>query len=348
MPDGITRAILITAGLACVGCEVWGSYDYMIEKYGRWNYLVVGSLVLTALAAVLPVGAEFAHRQGMRGLKWAAWCAVPLAVAFVFTVSIQRTGGATDTDEAGRRQIAENIRIAKQEAREAEDQLPLDKALVTKNCGVWGPVCTKAKADQAATEGKLAAARATLKQHGVAVDDSMARRLVAYLPFLTKEQVQLYQPMLLPMGLAIIGSLLVAIGVRRKATVSQLTVDQPKVAEVLAPALAAEPAQMRTGSPVLKLVSVKDEKPSGSIPKILTAALDPATGERVEFAEVYRRYRLDCAAEGNSAVSPEQFADPLKRFCKGAGIRTKAQGEHLYLLNVRIGGARADHQHATM
>jgi hypothetical protein len=107
-------------------------------------------------------------------------------------------------------------------------------------------------------------------------------------------------------------------------------------------------APERPGDPqVLKLVSVREARPAGSIPKILTAALDPAVGERVEFAEVYRRYRSDCAAEGSLAVSPEQFADPLKRFCKGAGIRTKAQGEHLYLLNVRIGGAHSDPQHAT-
>jgi hypothetical protein len=74
----------------------------------------------------------------------------------------------------------------------------------------------------------------------------------------------------------------------------------------------------------------------GSIPKILTAALEPAAGERVEMAEVYRRYNLDCIAAGNSAVSAEQFADPLARFCKGAGIRTKVEGGHVFLLNVRL------------
>jgi hypothetical protein len=79
---------------------------------------------------------------------------------------------------------------------------------------VWGPICTKAKDAQTATEKKLADARAVLKRQGVEVDDSLAKRLVAYLPFLTKEQVSLYQPLLLPLGLAIIGSLLIAIGVR--------------------------------------------------------------------------------------------------------------------------------------
>jgi hypothetical protein len=162
MSDGIIRTVLIAFGLACVGCEVWGSYDYMFEKYGRWNYLVVGSLVLTALAAVLPVGAEFAHRQGMRGLKWAAWCAVPLALAFVFTVSIQRTGGAADAYETTRKQIAVAIKIAETEQREASAQLLRDQATVDANCAIWGPKCTQAKVDLRATERKLSEARAIL------------------------------------------------------------------------------------------------------------------------------------------------------------------------------------------
>jgi hypothetical protein len=99
----------------------------------------------------------------------------------------------------------------------------------------------------------------------------------------------------------------------------------------------------------LKLVAaVRSDRLAGSIPKILTAALEPAAGQRVEMAEVYRRYNQDCAAEGNSAVPPAQFADPLARFCKGAGIRTKVEGEHVYLLNVRIGVAQADAQRAMM
>ena len=55
MGDMIIRVILIACGLACVGTEVWGAFDFMWEKYGRWNYLVVGSLVLTSLTVMLPV-----------------------------------------------------------------------------------------------------------------------------------------------------------------------------------------------------------------------------------------------------------------------------------------------------
>jgi hypothetical protein len=108
----------------------------------------------------------------------------------------------------------------------------------------------------------------------------------------------------------------------------------PRSAKADAPAVVPE---KQSAPQPLKLVVVR-----GSIPKILTAALEPAAGERVEMAEVYRHYHRDCAAEGNSAVSPGQFADPLKRFCRGAGIRTKVEGEHVYLLNVRLGTAPAE------
>jgi len=102
------------------------------------------------------------------------------------------------------------------------------------------------------------------------------------------------------------------------------------------------PAVMPSEPQVLNLVAVRNvgPAPAALIPKILTAALNPAAGERVEMAELYRRYRVDCAAEGSSAVSAEQFADPLKRFCKGAGIRTKIEGQLVFLLNVRIGDAQ--------
>jgi hypothetical protein len=85
-----------------------------------------------------------------------------------------------------------------------------------------------------------------------------------------------------------------------------------------------------------KLIASSAERSAASIPKILTAALERAGGERVEMADVYRRYRMDCAAEEKRALPPEQFVDPLARFCKAAGIRTKATGEKVYLMNVRL------------
>jgi hypothetical protein len=90
------------------------------------------------------------------------------------------------------------------------------------------------------------------------------------------------------------------------------------------------------------LIASSAEQPAGSIPKLLTSALEPAPGQRVEMADVYRRYRMDCAAEEKRALPPDQFVDPLARFCKVAGIRTKATGQKVYLINVRLVAATGD------
>jgi hypothetical protein len=97
-----------------------------------------------------------------------------------------------------------------------------------------------------------------------------------------------------------------------------------------------------SAEPRPKLVaSSASDRPVGAIPKILTDALDSADGERVEMADAYRRYAQECAKDSKRPVTPEQFAEPLARFCKGAGIRTKTMPDgSAYLLDVCL--ARSD------
>jgi hypothetical protein len=89
------------------------------------------------------------------------------------------------------------------------------------------------------------------------------------------------------------------------------------------------------------VASSASDRPVGAIPKILADALDSAEGERVEMADAYRRYAHECAKDSKRPVTPEQFAEPLARFCKGAGIRTKTMPDgSAYLLDVCL--ARSD------
>jgi hypothetical protein len=85
-----------------------------------------------------------------------------------------------------------------------------------------------------------------------------------------------------------------------------------------------------------KLVTASAEPPAGSIPKIMSAALEPATGKRVELEEAFGAYRGACEAEGKRAVPPGLFVDPLREFCKAAGIRIKDDSGQVYLMNVRL------------
>ena len=88
--------------------------------------------------------------------------------------------------------------------------------------------------------------------------------------------------------------------------------------------------------PSPKLVAVNNEPRAGSIPRIMTAALEPAAGKRVELEEAFGAYAGACQSEGMRAVPPGLFVDPLRTFCKAAGIRIKDEGGHVYLMNVRL------------
>jgi hypothetical protein len=82
-------------------------------------------------------------------------------------------------------------------------------------------------------------------------------------------------------------------------------------------------------------------RPAGSIPKILSAALEPWKGSRVEMEEIYAAYARECARQGVAAVTPEEFVDPLKRFCRACRITAKVEDAKVYLMNVRLTAAAA-------
>ena len=52
--DRLLCAVLLTLGVACIGTEVLGVHEFMWSKYQAWNYLVIGSMLVTAATAALP------------------------------------------------------------------------------------------------------------------------------------------------------------------------------------------------------------------------------------------------------------------------------------------------------
>jgi hypothetical protein len=74
--------------------------------------------------------------------------------------------------------------------------------------------CTMRGARCRAAEEAVKRARESLSEKPVqGVADSMGARIIAVLPFLTPEQVQLYQPLTLPIGLQFGGFFLLALGI---------------------------------------------------------------------------------------------------------------------------------------
>jgi hypothetical protein len=333
MIDWVTRVLMVTLGAACIGLEMWGSYEFMWAKYHAWNYLVAASLMVPLIGGALPAVATSSEDWK---LKVAAWLATPLALLFIFTVAIERTGSAVDAGEAQRQQNAEAIRIARQEEAEAVEQLKTDKAMVKSNCDIVGPICKQMKAAQEKTQGKLDAAREVLRENGVETSDSMAKRLAAYLPFLTEERVRLYQPVLLPLILAITGPIFLAAGFARRKRRPELA-----VASVLRPEPVAEVETEPEPVPIApprrpkpRLIASADT-PVGSVLEIVPTVIERGPG-RMEFADVFLAYARECKALGKTPAQPEAFAPLLQRLCRELRIKTtKTENGSVYLLGVQ-------------
>jgi len=81
-----------------------------------------------------------------------------------------------------------------------------------------------------------------------------------------------------------------------------------------------------------------------AIPDILKSAMieaiEPAKGQTLELARAYSAYEAACRKTDRAALPPDQFADALAGFCKGAGIPTQYEDGKLYLLNVQLKGAQ--------
>ena len=88
--------------------------------------------------------------------------------------------------------------------------------------------------------------------------------------------------------------------------------------------------------PKPQLIASNPSRPVGSVKRILTDNLERCPEGKVEIAEVGKRYRDVCKAEGKRAVSQDAFVADVSAFCDALDIKRKTIGGHLYLINVHV------------
>jgi hypothetical protein len=119
--------------------------------------------------------------------------------AFALSASVERIGSYRDTTIASAQ--SDNARAGL--VKEAYDEA---MKIASRECTKPGAKC------RAAEEAAKKARERLLEKPVQRVADSMGTRITALLPFLTTEQVRLYQPLTLPVGLQFGGYLLLAFG----------------------------------------------------------------------------------------------------------------------------------------
>ena len=208
----------IGGGVALTAIEVVGAVGYLISQ-DQPSYLVAGGAIITVIAAILPILAGRCWWERRRLLALMLWVAMVPALSLIFTAAVERTGGARDEGNRDRQVIAQRIALTRDAEKEAKADVEAAEAKAAAECSrapvkgadPRGPLCKAAESRADDSRQRLKAARDDVAKAGVVPMDPQARRLAAVLP-VTEEAIQLYQPLVLPVAISVLGLLLISAG----------------------------------------------------------------------------------------------------------------------------------------
>lgn len=193
------KIVATVLGVALCATEGWLNAEHVASLEGWGSSLVAATIVASiGAAASLPfVERSWNSKQPVKAIGLAVFFA--LMAGFSFTASTARVGGKHD----GEVNAAQNDNVRAELATEA---YAAAKEVAKSECGkLRGTACRKA-------EKRLDEARVTLeKAPARKEEDSMAKRIAAVLP-VSEQQVQTFQPLLLPLAFQIGGFLFLALG----------------------------------------------------------------------------------------------------------------------------------------
>lgn len=209
----ICQTVATVVGAVLIGTDTWLNAEHTMESEGHFGSLTFATVAATiGAAAALPL-AERAISAGHHAKSLGLGLFFALMVAFSFSASVDRVGSARDGTIAGKKAENAGYSMAVRSLDDARQELVDARSAAVQECATGrGPNCLDLEAKVEPARGRVEKAKAELARAGAPkVEDSMATRIVAVLP-LTVEQVQTFQPLILPLGLQIGGFLFLALG----------------------------------------------------------------------------------------------------------------------------------------
>ena len=288
-----SKILAAIGGTGLTAAAVWLNAEH-VAATESWNSpLVLAGVIVTLCAASAPPMAERAAKTAQPLKATMIWVFFGLAVAFSLSASIARSSGYV----AGKIASAESGNKA---AKLAEEAYTAAKKSVEAECAKRGNKCRdlEKKADEA--RAALAAAKP------VQSADPGSERLAAVLG-VDEAKVQLYVPLLLPLGLEFGGFIFLAFG---------FAPAYRREAETPGAAIAAEPV----ASPI--------EEPASAMQTIAKAAAMPAkAGTKAYYLQRLEREHPALAekiASGELSVYAASIAAGLRKAQAKASKWTRA------------------------
>jgi hypothetical protein len=81
---------------------------------------------------------------------------------------------------------------------------------------------------------------------------------------------------------------------------------------------------------------VSNRAPAGSVSDYVLARLESAKGCEIEFGEAYTDYTAWCVTRGSEPLSPELFAEAMKRLCEKARVRVQRKAGSAVFVGLRV------------
>ncbi|HVQ43853.1 MAG TPA: hypothetical protein VMT30_02715 [Candidatus Saccharimonadia bacterium] len=225
MSNLIWKIPAVIGGTCLTATAVWLNAEHVATSEGWNSPLVAAGIIVTICAASTPPLAERAMKSGQPAKAVMLWLFFMLAVGFSLSASITRSSGYV----SGKVTTAETINRT---AKLADEAYTAAKRSMEAECAKRGNRCRD-------MERKVDEARKTLTTtKPVQAVDAGSDRLAAVLG-IDETKVQLYVPLLLPLGLEIGGFIFLAFGLsprRREATVIITGTDEKPLQTVAKPA----------------------------------------------------------------------------------------------------------------
>jgi hypothetical protein len=196
----LMKFVATGVGSALCGVEVWLNAEHIARAEGWASSLVAAVVVATiGAAAALPLAERAAKaKQVAKAIGLALFFL--LMVCFSFSASVDRVGGKRDGETVSARSDNERVRLAREAYKAAQKTAKAECATGQgKRCRTAEEAVTKARESLSAKPAER-------------VEDSMAKRISAAMPFLTVADIETFQPLILPLGLQLGGFLMLALG----------------------------------------------------------------------------------------------------------------------------------------
>lgn len=197
------HVVAASVGILCTAVEVLSNVEHSVQQTKTLYDPAVASVVATSIGVTIALACAmeaFRQRHLINGFMLLA--AFALGAAYTITTTLDRV--ATNRDAA----------LAKKWDGDAQikDLVALQQRvsyMAARECaGGRGQKCDAISAEVKIADKRLADRRGEL--------DSMGKRLAAIVPGIDASTASLYQPMLLPVSLFIMGAWLVAFGINGK------------------------------------------------------------------------------------------------------------------------------------